>query len=104
MAADGGNVIENGLGAEKRDDSRREKGESLRGSVNPIVSGEMSKIRRSRKSQGGEGGRTISRQTRLRGKRLVKGDIIRRHVWYERRKLFIKGDGGGGGEDMAGSG
>ena len=90
MAADGGKVIEIWLGAEIRDDSRREKGDSSRGSANPIESVVVSKIQRSRKSQGGEGGRKTSRQTRLRGKRLVKGDIIRRHVWYERRKLFIK--------------
>ena len=94
MAAVGGNVIENGLGAEKRDGSRREKGESSRGSANPTESVVVSKIRRAKKPQGGEGGRTTSRPSRLRGKRLVKGDIIRRHVWYERRKLFIKGDGG----------
>ena len=75
---------------------------SSQGSANPTESVVVSKIRRAKKPQGGEGGRTTSRPSRLRGKRLVKGDIIRRHVWYERRKLFIKGDGGG--EDMAGSG
>ena len=94
MTADGGNLIVNGLGAEQRRVSRSDKGESLRGLVDPTVSGEGSKILRSRKPQGGGGRRTSTKQSRLRGKRLLKGDIIRRHVWNERRKLFIKGDGG----------
>ena len=94
MVVDGGKVTENGLGAEIRVDSKREKGESSGGSTNPMESAVVSKVRRPRRSQRGEGGRTSSRQSRLRGTRLVKGDIIRRHIWYERRKLFIKGDGG----------
>ena len=94
MAACGGSLIVKGLGTEKRRESRDEKEEISRVSADLAVSREGSNIRKSRKSNGGERRRTSSQQTRLRGKRLVKGDIIRRHVWYERRKLFIKGDGG----------
>ena len=96
LAADGRNLIMTGLGAEKRRDSRSEKGERSRGSVDPTLSGEVSKIFRSSKPQGGGGRRTSSKQTRTWGKRLLKGDLIRRHLRYETRKLFIKGDGGGG--------
>ena len=50
----------------------------------------------SHKTQGGGGGkRTSPKQARKWGKMLLKGDIIGRHVRYERRKLFIKGEGGG---------
>ena len=83
-----------GPGAEKQRDSRSEKGESLRGSVDPAVSGEVLKTFCLSKTQGGGGKRTSPKQIRTRGKRLLKGDLIGCHVCYERRKLFIKGDGG----------
>ena len=69
MAAVGGNVIGNGLGADKRDGSRREKGESSRGSANPTESVVVSKIRRAKKPQGGkEGGQPLDRlDCRARG-------------------------------------
>ena len=56
-----------GLGAEKRRDSRSEKGESSRGSVDPSVSGEVSKIFKSSKPQeegGEEGGQFANKPDR----------------------------------------
>ena len=62
--------------------------------MDPEGSGEVSKIISSCGTQGGRGKRTSSKHIRTRGKRLLKGDIIGRYVQYERRKLFLKGDGG----------
>ena len=52
LAANGRKLIMTGLGAEKWRDSRSEKGESSRWSVDPVVSGEVSMTFRSSKPQG----------------------------------------------------
>ena len=96
LAEDGGlsgELMVTGLGADSQRE-RSEKGESSRGSVDPEGSGEVSKIISSCGTQGERGKRTSSKHIRTRGKRLLKGDIIGRYVRYERRKLFLKGDGG----------
>ena len=65
LAGDEGKLIMTRLGAEKRRDSRSEKGESSRGSVDPVVSGEVSKTFRSSKPRGGkEGGYVPNKQER----------------------------------------
>ena len=61
MAVDGGSLIVNGQGAEKRRESRNEKEESSRGSADLAVSGEGSNIHKSGKLHGGEIRRTISK-------------------------------------------
>ena len=97
MATDGGRsgeLIMTGLGTENQRDRRSEKGESLRGSVDSATSREESNTFSSHKTQGGGRKRISPIQVRKQGKRLLKGDISGRHVRYERRKLFIKGDGG----------
>ena len=97
LAEDGGlsgEIMVTGLGADSQRERRSEKEESSKGSVDPEGSGEVSKTISSCGTQGGGGRRSSSKHVRTRGKRLLKGDIIGRYVRYERRKLFLKGDGG----------